>query len=85
MAPSPEEFLRDPGQLYSLGDQSVPALARTEPLRAEAEDFVSCIRGGSTPVSSAEFGLDVVRVLEAADASAQLDGRRVRLGAESGS
>jgi len=84
VTPSPEEFLRDPGQLYSLGDQSVPALSRTEPLRSEAEDFASCIRDGSAPVSSAALGLDVVRVLEAADASARLRGQRVRLDAEAG-
>ncbi len=39
-----------------------------EPLRLEDEHFLHCLATGSTPVSDGRSGLDVIRVLERADA-----------------
>jgi predicted dehydrogenase len=47
------------------GDTWSPRIANTEPLRAECEHFVACVRDGATPRSDGESGLRVVRVLEA--------------------
>jgi len=47
------------------GDTWSPRIPNTEPLRAECEHFVACVRDGATPRSDGESGLRVVRVLEA--------------------
>jgi predicted dehydrogenase len=47
------------------GDTWSPRTPNTEPLRAECEHFVACLRDGATPRSDGESGLRVVRVLEA--------------------
>ena len=47
------------------GDTWSPRIPNTEPLRAECEHFVTCVRDGATPRSDGESGLRVVRVLEA--------------------
>jgi predicted dehydrogenase len=47
------------------GDSWSPRTPNTEPLRAECEHFVACLRDGATPRSDGESGLRVVRVLEA--------------------
>jgi predicted dehydrogenase len=47
------------------GDIWMPRLAKTEPLRIEAEHFVRSIRDGTPPISDGAAGLRVVRVLEA--------------------
>jgi predicted dehydrogenase len=47
------------------GDTWSPRTPNTEPLRAECEHFVACVRDGATPRSDGESGLRVVRVLEA--------------------
>jgi predicted dehydrogenase len=46
------------------GDVFQPAVANAEPLRVECEQFVTCVRDGSTPRSDGASGLRVVRVLE---------------------
>ena len=47
------------------GDTWSPKVDNTEPLRAECEHFIACVRDGATPRSDGENGLRVVRVLEA--------------------
>lgn len=54
---------------YRYGDVTIPSIAYVEPLRAECEHFVQCVLDGTRPLSSGRDGLDVVRVLEAAEAS----------------
>jgi predicted dehydrogenase len=54
-----------------------PHLEVAEPLYREIEDFCSAIRTGSTPRSSAELGLEVVRMIEAVDDSLDRAGARV--------
>jgi predicted dehydrogenase len=49
------------------GDILIPSLEHTEPLGAQMEHFIECIRTGGKPLSSAEDGVAIVRVLERAD------------------
>jgi predicted dehydrogenase len=62
---------------YRYGDIVTPMLKESEPLRAECEHFVDCIRRGATPRSSGESGLQVTRVLAAAQRSLRAGGVRV--------
>lgn len=54
---------------YRSGDIVSPFLYFHEPLQVQDDHFVDCVRTGSRPRTSGERGLDVVRVLEAADAA----------------
>ena len=51
------------------GDLTVPKLRVSEPLRNEMAHFVRCVETGERPLTDATNGLEVVRVLEAADQS----------------
>ena len=51
---------------YRTGDVISPRIDATEPLLLELEDFCQAVRTGVTPRSSADFGLDIVRMIEAA-------------------
>lgn len=51
---------------FSPGGIWIPPLKTYEPLRAECEDFLACIRSGGTPKSDGQKAVEVVRVLEAA-------------------
>jgi predicted dehydrogenase len=54
---------------YRTGDMIAPQIAAAEPLALELKDFASAIREGTTPVSSARLGLEVVFALEALEKS----------------
>jgi predicted dehydrogenase len=54
---------------YRSGDIVSPQIDPSEPLHAELLDFCDAIRTGSEPRSTARLGLEIVRVLEAVDAS----------------
>ena len=77
--PTPEELQHSSDELYRLGDIHIPSLPRLEPLRAQCEDFLYCIRAGEAPVSSGIVGAQVIRVLEGAHRSMEQDGRQVSL------
>jgi predicted dehydrogenase len=64
---------------YRAGDIVSPRIDATEPLALELEDFASAIREGTTPRSSAEFGLQVVLALEALERSFERGGQPVRI------
>ncbi len=49
------------------GDIVIPYPEHTEPLRMQLEHFIDCINTGSKPMSSAEDGIAIVRVLERAE------------------
>jgi hypothetical protein len=78
-------LLRDPETFgeyrltYRTGDIVSKQVEVTEPLLLEMADFCTSIRTGSTPRSSSELGLDVVRVIEGVDASLAAGGARVEL------
>ncbi|HEX5469804.1 MAG TPA: Gfo/Idh/MocA family oxidoreductase [Gaiellaceae bacterium] len=64
---------------YRTGDIVSPRVDVTEPLALELADFCDAIRRGTEPRSSCELGVDVVRMIEAVDASLEADGARVEL------
>ena len=61
-------------------DGTAPVAVADEPLRAECEHFVDCVRTGRTPRSDGVQGLAVVRVLDAGDRSMRLGGAPVAVG-----
>ncbi len=63
---------------YHYGDSYIPHIQQTEPLRAECEHFVDCIRKGTKPQTGGQEGLELVRILEAASASLRAHGAPVR-------
>jgi predicted dehydrogenase len=62
---------------YRTGDIVSKHVAPEEPLLLEMADFCNAIRTGETPRSDAAVGLDVVRMIEAVDASLDQEGARV--------
>ncbi len=52
---------------YHHGGIEQPALSVREPLAVQAAEFIDCIMTGRKPTTDGEAGLDVVRVLCAAD------------------
>jgi predicted dehydrogenase len=64
---------------YHYGDIHVPYVKQDEPLKIECRHFLDCIRTGDVPITSAEQGAGVVRILEAASESLRLNGSRVPL------
>lgn len=64
---------------YRTGDIVSPHVDAAEPLALEMSDFCAAIRSGEPPRSSAELGLEVVRMIEAVDASLESSGARVEL------
>jgi predicted dehydrogenase len=65
-----------------FGDIVIPRVPSAEPLRLECQEFLRCVREGDRPVSDGRSGLDVVRVLEAAQRSLERGGVPVRLDGE---
>jgi predicted dehydrogenase len=59
---------------YRTGDIVSPRVDVTEPLQLELADFCAAVRTGSKPLSSAELGLDVIRITEAVDRSLSAGG-----------
>jgi len=64
---------------YRSGDIVSPQIDPSEPLHAELLDFCDAIRTASEPRSTARLGLEIVRVLEAVDASLARSGAPVEL------
>jgi len=62
---------------YRTGDILSPRVDAQEPLELELSDFCQAILSGDSPRSSAELGLDVVRMIEAVDSSLEGNGSRV--------
>ncbi len=59
---------------YRYGDVVSPHLPWSEPLAVECTHFAEAILEGRTPLSDGQNGVQVVRTLEAADASLAADG-----------
>ena len=64
---------------YRSGDIVIPRVDASEPLGLELEDFASAILTGSTPRSHAKLGLEIVKVIEAAEYSLRRNGEPVVL------
>lgn len=57
-------------ELYlHVGEESVPQIEMSEPLRRECEHFIDCVREGRRPLSDGIQGLQVLKVLSAASRS----------------
>jgi len=75
--------LRDPATFgeytltYRTGDILSPHVEAAEPLYRELEDFCGAILEGTVPRSCATLGYEVVRTIEAVDASLAASGARV--------
>ncbi len=67
---------------YHYGDVYAPYIKQEEPLRTECQHFLDCIRQGTTPLSSGQQGLELVRILEASSISLKHNGSPVSLQAE---
>jgi predicted dehydrogenase len=59
---------------YRSGDILSPRLDTTEPLYIECAHFLECIETGLVPDTSPRSGVDVVRVIQAAERSLRLGG-----------
>ena len=67
---------------YRVGDMWAPQVPMLEALAIEAEHFIECINKKSTPITSGDIGLRVVRSLEAASQSMKNRGAPVDLSGE---
>jgi predicted dehydrogenase len=65
---------------YRSGDMVAPRIEPEEPLSLELEDFAHAIHTGAEPRSHSRLGLEIVRVLEAAEQSLQNHGQPSVLG-----
>ena len=54
---------------YKYGDIVIPKLDGSEPIRVELSHFIDCIQNGANPLSDGLSGLQVVKILEAAQKS----------------
>jgi predicted dehydrogenase len=66
---------------YRSGDVIIPRVEPAEPLALELQDFARAILTGSTPVSHAQLGLEVVSAMEAIEESLKHGGVPVVLDA----
>jgi predicted dehydrogenase len=64
---------------YRTGDLWSPNVPATEALAVEAAHFTACIRGEEKPITDGEAGVEIVRVLEAANQSMLNQGAPVAL------
>ncbi len=69
------------GEYLSLrfGDITIPSIKMTEPLRVEAEHFINCIKTRERPKTDGQDGLEIVRLLLAAQESMEKKGVPVNL------
>lgn len=65
-------FMRD-------GDIIIPKIEYSEPLKDQCRHFIECVQQGRVPLTDGRSGLDVVRVLEAAQCSLYQRGAPVGL------
>jgi len=64
---------------YRTGDMRAPRLENVEALSRVVSHFIDCIETGHKPITDGEVGLNVIRVLEAADRSIKNRGEAVHL------
>lgn len=64
---------------YRSGDIHIPKVSTNESLQGVVEDFVDAIARGTKPLSDAKFGLDIVRILDAAEHSLKNGGGETRI------
>nr|HNI33676.1 Gfo/Idh/MocA family oxidoreductase [Chitinophagales bacterium] len=62
---------------YRAGDIYIPKIESKEALSGMALDFINSILNQKTPISSAESGLEVVKILEASQQSIKSKGKEI--------
>ena len=78
----PSQVKRVKGQpVAEAGEPSAVDYPSGEPLREECEHFLTCIADGTRPLTDADEGIRVLRVLTTCQASLDRDGRSKRLDA----
>jgi predicted dehydrogenase len=60
---------------YHYGDVIIPNIRFTEPLKKECQHFLDCITNHTEPVSNGQSGLNVVKIIEAAQRSLNENGK----------
>jgi predicted dehydrogenase len=72
----------DYGESLSIrvGDIYIPKIDMVEPLKVECMHFLDCIEKGERPLTDGECGLQVLRVLEAAEQSLREGSKEIRIG-----
>jgi len=63
-----------------IGDIYIPKINMSEPLKTECKHFLECIEKGEKPLTDGKTGLEVLRVLEAAEQSLAEGSRTVKIG-----
>lgn len=61
------------------GDIIIPHISIDEPLKKQVKHFIQCIRENKKPLTDGKNGLEVVRVMEAIDASLEQNGAPISL------
>ncbi len=64
---------------YRAGDVFIPKVDSKEALSAMANDFISSIKSGNTPISNFDSGLNVIKILEASQQSIKQNGKEIKL------
>ena len=64
---------------YRAGDIYLPKVNSTEALSLVAKDFIESIENKTNPKSDANIGLDVVKILEAAQKSIKMKGQEIKI------
>ncbi|MFN3189906.1 MAG: Gfo/Idh/MocA family protein [Aureliella sp.] len=64
---------------YRYGGSYSPFVQESEPLKAECQEFIRCIRDGDVPLTDGVNGLHVVETLEAAHRSLEMGGQPTAL------
>lgn len=64
---------------YRYGDILIPNIRFSEPLRAECQHFLDCINQNVTPRTDGRSGLNVVKIMEAAQQSLDHGGAEVAI------
>ena len=64
---------------YRSGDMYSPRINQVEALKSETEYFIKCIKNSLVPINDGYSGLRIVKMLEAADKSLRLSGRKISL------
>lgn len=67
--------VRDRLPILHSGDAEGVALPAEEPLRSECQHFLDCVRDRTQPLTDAQNGLNVLKVLQACQISLELNGR----------
>jgi predicted dehydrogenase len=78
LPPTPANF-GEHQLIYRTGDVVIPRVEPQEPLRLELEDFARAIRTGEEPRSSLALGIEIVAVVEIAEASLRAGGQPLPL------